>query len=737
MSLDLRLHGQVKPWRALAAWAAATLVVALIAWAATNAIGLPGWVLPGSLAVMLATLAMKASPRMSWRRTWMCGALAVGAFAALVVAFMAMRAFGIGPAGSLIGAHKLSPSERLVIADFKGPAADSTLGRTITEALRADLDQSSALHVVSRQTMNETLGLMRKPPSTFVDVDIGRELATREGIKAVLDGEVVARGERYVLSARLVSPQSGEEMASFREEATSRGDLIPAVGQLATQLRSKVGESLQAIREASPLDRVTTSSIDALSKYAGAAAVLDQTGDYRRAIPLLEQAVALDSTFAMAWRRLGSAFSESGQRDSAARAVSHAYAYRDRLSETERALTIATYYAIGPQVDEERALEAYENVLTRDSSNIAALNNAALILVRRRDFERAEAYALRATAQNKAIPNPIAWGNAVAWSLPARDLTWTDSIMHVWASRAPDQPSQLLWQARVTTFGHRDYDAGEQIYASMRPRIDSSRATTDTAMLDQSALMFLRGRLREGFQVGNQVRTSQFERGVSMAPLESAIDSALIISLVERNGPLARAVLLKARERSALDSVSLVDRPYQEILDVLATTGDSSGVAQARSDLQHALVAQGKTLDRPALEAFADGQVDFAAGRFGQAIAKFNEAERHRHPCAECTQAWLFLAFDRLGQTDSAIAAGEAFLKTARIEISMNDAAYRARILLRLGELYESKQVPYKAVQRYQEFVDLWQKADAELQPRVRDVGRRLERLRAEIVRKG
>ena len=41
------------------------------------------------------------------------------------------------------------------------------------------------------------------------------------------------------------------------------------------------------------------------------------------------------------------------------------------------------------------------------------------------------------------------------------------------------------------------------------------------------------------------------------------------------------------------------------------------------------------------------------------------------------------------------------------------------------------------AVPKYEEFVELWKKADPERQSRVRDARARLERLRAEIVRKG
>lgn len=526
-------------------------------------------------------------------------------------------------------------------------------------------------------------------------------------------------------------------MASFREEAASRNDLIPAIGRLAKQLRSKVGESLKSVHDATALERVTTGSIDALSKYAAALTVFDQTGDYNRTIPLLQQAVAIDSTFAMAWRRLSADYWATGRRELAAQAVARAYAYRDRLSDIERGLTVADYFSAGPAIDDERALEAYENVLARDSSHTIALNNAALILVRRRDYDRAESYFLKVAAQDKGIPNPIPWGNAINWGMQSRGLATTDSVMREWASRAPNQPSQLLWQARLKTFGHRDYDAGEQMYTAIRPTVVVSRTTTDQILIDQSNLLFLRGRLREAFQFRTEARTRQLERGDQISIFEAGLDSASVLSIVEENAVAARAVLGRTVKRMSPDSFPPVDRPFRQLLTVETFAGDTGGLAAARAGLQRTLVAQGRTIERPSVEAFADGEVELASGRFTQAIEKFNEADRKRMPCVECVAAARFIAFDRLGQADSAIVAGEAFLKIDNISNSFNEALYRPGILHRLGELYEAKQVPYKAVPRYEEFVELWKKADPELQPRVRDVRGRLERLRAEIVRKG
>ena len=209
------------------------------------------------------------------------------------------------------------PNDQIIIADFKSPADDSTLGLTITEALRADLSQSSVLRVMPRLATIEALRLMQRPTDTHVDFDLARAIASREGLKAVLDGDIVSLGGRYVLSTRLISAQDGSQLAAFKEEAESQNDLIPAIGRLGKQLREKVGESLKDVRATTALDRVTTGSLDALRKYAAANLVFEQTNDYQQAIPLMVESVTIDSTFAMAWRRLAQYYNNTQRFESA------------------------------------------------------------------------------------------------------------------------------------------------------------------------------------------------------------------------------------------------------------------------------------------------------------------------------------------------------------------------------------------------------------------------------------
>jgi len=133
----------------------------------------------------------------------------------------------------------------------------------------------------------------------FALFELAREIATREGAKAVLDGEIVRLGQSYVVSARLVSARDGAELATFRETAGTENELIGAIGDLSRAVRAKAGESLRTIRASSELERVTTPSLAALRKYVEGSALADEAGEGDRGLALLEEAVALSQRWGL------------------------------------------------------------------------------------------------------------------------------------------------------------------------------------------------------------------------------------------------------------------------------------------------------------------------------------------------------------------------------------------------------------------------------------------------------
>ena len=413
--------------RVLATWVGAVLGVAVLARASVIALGVPDWVLPGALVVMglglpvllfgwyadstarsaatgtgtrtpggtplgqgtLATLAIKAGPRVSLRRAWLGGAMALGTFATAVVVFMILRALGIGPAGSLLAAGRLDDRGQLIVTSF--PSPDSSLALLVNEAVRTNLGQSRVVSVMSPVAIAAALDRMQRPRSSELTLDLAREIALREGVKAIVDGSIRSLAGGYAITLRLVTADSVRELALVQETAEGPQEILRSIDKLTRKLRERIGESLRDVRASPPLEQVTTPSLDALRIYAEAARSIDMGGNPIEAAERLREAVSLDTAFAMAWRKLGVALNNAGRpRAQIDSALERAYFYRDRLTERERLLAEGTYFQLGPGRDRQRAIRAYEALLVLDPTETAPANNLANILSGRREFARAE-----------------------------------------------------------------------------------------------------------------------------------------------------------------------------------------------------------------------------------------------------------------------------------------------------------------------------------------------------------
>ena len=186
---------------------------------------------------------------------------------------------------------------------------DSGMSGALTEALRIDLGQSGVLTLVPTSQVRSALTMMRRPVESEPDAVVAREVAIRTGAKAVVVGRAEPVAGQYVVTLRLISAESGDDLAAFRETAASQNELLPALDRTSKELRRRIGESLKNVRASPPMQQVTTASMLALQKYTQAQSSFERE-DYERAIVLLKEAVAIDTAFAMAWRKMGVAYEQ-------------------------------------------------------------------------------------------------------------------------------------------------------------------------------------------------------------------------------------------------------------------------------------------------------------------------------------------------------------------------------------------------------------------------------------------
>jgi Flp pilus assembly protein TadD len=125
-------------------------------------------------------------------------------------------------------------------------------------------------------------------------------------------GEISQVGSGYSITARLVSV-NGDVLTAQQASASSNDDLVAAVDQLSRELRERFGESLRTIARSEPLERVTTSSHEALRVFTQGLQASNK-GDDARAMQLIEEALTLDTTFAMAYRKLAVLLSNNNER---------------------------------------------------------------------------------------------------------------------------------------------------------------------------------------------------------------------------------------------------------------------------------------------------------------------------------------------------------------------------------------------------------------------------------------
>jgi tetratricopeptide (TPR) repeat protein len=660
----------------------------------------------------------------------------VGAFVLLVGAFMLLRALGIGPAGSLLARGRFTVREPVIIADFAVQHTDTALGAVVSDAVRAALSQSSLIALVPPPQIAASLRRMARPVNTRLDLATAREMAQREGVKAVVDGQVTGVGSGYIVTLRLVSADSGVELASFRETGDGPRGLIDAADQLARKLRAKIGESLRSVQASPPLAQATTASLEALRLYSEGRRANGIEEDPQAAIQYARQAVAVDSNFASAWRLLAAVISNAGgSRAEVDSAIERAYRLRDRLPEMERLETEAFYFFQGPHRDRARALAAYLALIERGDSTVAPVN-AGEVLRTERAYARAESLnilAFRVTPQAG-----ITVGNAVEMELDQGHADSAAKMLRAWEQRTPTAHGTRLHEIFVR------YALGDT--AALQRLLDSLQRSSDLTFRGwglgaQTGLALLHGRLADAGRLARE--QSILVPATDAQRLGDGIFRATVDAWFHGPSPNAVRAMNTALADVPLQRLPMADRPYFEAATAYAVAGDpdkaASIIAQYRRDVTDTSRLR---LDSPAL-ANTLGAIALVRGDAKTAIDEFRRGDvaadgLPASECAPCVHFALGRAFDAAGQADSTIAEYEAYIATPywvklvgadSPDISFGDAMVLAGIHKRLGELYEAKGDRQQAASHYAAFVQLWKNADPELQPQVEDVRRRLVRL--------
>ncbi|MFI5095236.1 MAG: protein kinase [Candidatus Acidiferrales bacterium] len=266
----------------------------------------------------------------------------------------------------------LSATDTVVLADFSNTTGDAVFDDTLRQGLDVQLEQSPFLSIISSERMRQTLRLMNQAPDARLTPAIARDLCQRLGSKAYIAGSIASLGRDYVVALQAVNCATGDSLAQEQEQAAGKEKVLGAMSRAATDLRKKLGESLNTVLKFDTPIEATTSSLEALKAFSVAS-----KSEEAEAVPALERAVRLDSNFASAYAALGIWYSNRGENGLAREAIGKAYALRDKVSEREKYRISGAYYTYvtGEVEKANRTYIEFAQAYPRDSfsrSNLGA-----------------------------------------------------------------------------------------------------------------------------------------------------------------------------------------------------------------------------------------------------------------------------------------------------------------------------------------------------------------------------
>lgn len=259
---------------------------------------------------------------------------------AIVGGIVAFAIWGMVSAGLMLVPRSsesmadLTPGTTLAVLPFtfQGSPDFRYLGDGIVDLLSTKLDGAGNLRAVDPRVILSSVG---DEGSTALGPRDGARIAEEFGADLFILGSIVHVGDRLTVNAALYDPSTGLDPVGEASETGPTGGVFESVDQLAAGLLGGLatGPAARVQRMAT----VSTSSLPALRAYLEGERFY-RLGQYGDAVASFQEAVRLDTTYAVAYYRLSvvaefSTLSELAQQ-SAELAVRHA----ERLSQRDRRL---------------------------------------------------------------------------------------------------------------------------------------------------------------------------------------------------------------------------------------------------------------------------------------------------------------------------------------------------------------------------------------------------------------
>jgi tetratricopeptide (TPR) repeat protein len=681
------------------------------------------------------------SPR---RRKWV-SFVPFTAAAAILLAFLILKPWQIEFRSSQ---EVTAADNRLAIMYFENivdPSDAQRLGEIATNLLITDLSQSSYLEVMSSQRLYDILKLLGREGQKTADRNVASDIAGKADAQWLLVGSILQVEPALVLTSQLVDVKTGKVRAAQRINGAPGESIFSLVDKLTAEIKKDLPLPAGARSEPErPVAQVTTSSPEAYRYYLAGV-------DYANKIFIPEatasfqKALQYDSTFAMAYYQLASIADR--------KLIDKAVQYLQRAGRRDGYFIRSRKAALtGNAATAIAELQEAVKYFPDEKEAFYLLGNYKYSL---REYPVAIDYLVKATEIDplyKAAYNRLSYVYDAAG-----DLEKALAAINQYISLAPDEPNPLDSRGDLYS-SHGMIDEAIESYRqalAIKPDFHYSRQKLGELYLFKRQFLQADSCFRELASAADQETRASGRMNLALVQMLQCklpraiqvLDQGIAADSLEltdsRNREVANKLYLKSRIALAVGDTALslkelketirlysLDNPNDKLAcrnlysQLLAASGNYAAAKTVIDELksQSERAGRGRATYRCALGslALAEGDLDSAQSCYEAAVTETHDFY------ALYMYARTLLQY---GKTTEAVSEFEKLLHGNDYWFTCYDLDYQDAGYF-LGRAYEETGASAKAAERYQKYLDFWQKANPNL-PLVLDAANRLARLKA------
>jgi len=619
------------------------------------------------------------------------------------------------------------------------PGDPDKLGEIATDLLITGLSESRYVQVVSSQRLYDLLKLLGREGEKSINKEVASQVATKANAKWMLTGNILQEKPEIVLTAQLVETASGKVVASHKITSNPGEKIFPVIDKLAAAVKEDLSLPSAAREEIRPPIADITSNSEEAYRYFLEGWDLTRKFYYEDARIAFRKAVALDSTLAFGYYMLSIVGDPAEREGMIAKAVEYSnhaselQRFYIRAQEAELAGEFAREVSVLKKLLERYPLEkaayallgnAYGGLgypyggLDQPEEGIQCYERAIQIDPLYKEAYNWLAYAYDATGNfDKSI-----WAIDKYISLAPEEANPYDSKgdLYAWNGHLeeaiasyrkalevkPDFYGSLQKLAALYTY-KREYDRAEE--CCERLAASSSRDARSFGRWILGAIYAYRGKLDMALQVLDEGLSADRMEKVATSPNAFKHEIKAFIYLEKKNPDLVVKEAKKYWESMNGNRSDFPTNARDEYSYLLAASGNISQAQEVAGSLKRDLAAGNKAAAQMQGYWRAVGAIELAKGNWQAAAGDF---EKGLVGVPASGNPWRVLLGEAYLEMDRRAEAVDVLERVVSSYPVPGNPILAVKAHYLLGLAYEKSGWREKAVEQYQEFLEIWKEAD-------------------------